>query len=83
MNGKFLYRFGKKGNGDGKFNVPRCLSVNRAEHRVQVFEPSEKFMTKFEGSRVREFMDAVSKVVLSNGRKVVTNFKNHRIQIFE
>ena len=30
--GNFLYQFGKKGEGDGEFNKPRCLSVNKAGH---------------------------------------------------
>jgi len=46
LDGRFLYKFGKKGDGDGEFNVIRCLSVNKAghlmvcdlwNHRVQVF----------------------------------------------
>ena len=61
--GHFLYKFGKKGSGDGEFNKPRCLSVNKAghlmvcderNHRVQVFELSGKFVTKFEKTRQRE-----------------------------
>ena len=54
--GNFLYKFGKQGEGDGEFNNPRFLSINKAEHlmvcdelnhRVQVFELSGKFLTKF------------------------------------
>ena len=62
--GHFLYKFGKTGSGDGEFNQPRFLSVNKAghlmvcdfgNHRVQVFELSGKFVTKFgtKGSRDR------------------------------
>ena len=64
--GHFLYKFGKTGSGDGEFNQPRCLSVNKAghlmvcdagNHRVQVFELSGKFVTKFgtQGEGIGEF----------------------------
>ena len=94
MDGNFLYQFGKKGEGDGEFNEPRCLSVNKAghlmvcdasNHRVQVFELSGKFIAKFgtKGSGIGEFNGPVSTAVLSDGRIVVTDFLNDRIQIFE
>ena len=92
--GNFLYKFGKEGEGDGEFNTPGCLSVNKARqlmvcdsgnHRVQVFELSGKFITKFglKGSGIGEFFVPVSTAVLSDGRIVVTEFNNHRVQIFE
>ena len=46
-NGNFLYKFGKKGEWDGKLSRARCLTVNKAghlmardasNHSVQVFE---------------------------------------------
>ena len=93
-NGNFLYKFGNKGKGDGEFNEPRCLSVNKAghlmvcdtaNHRVQVFELSGKFVTKFGSIGVKkgEFNLPISTAVLSDGRVVVPDFGNHRIQIFE
>jgi len=92
--GTFLYKFGKYGSGDGEFNEPRCLSVNKAghlmvcdtdNHRVQVFELNGKFVRKFgtEGSGIGEFNRPFSTAVLSDGRIVVTDFWNHQIQIFE
>ena len=30
--GNFVCKFGKLGHGKGKFNEPRCLSVNKAGH---------------------------------------------------
>ena len=92
--GNFQYKFGKQGEGDGEFNKPRCLSVNKAghlmvcdaeNHRVQVFELNGKFITKFgtKGSGIGEFNLPVCTAVLSDGRIVVTDFNNHRIQIFE
>ena len=93
-NGNFLYKFGNKGKGDGEFNYPGCLSVNKAEHlmvcdrnnhRVQVFELSGKLITKFgsKGESKGEFNRPISTAVLSDGRIVVSDFYNHRVQIFE
>ena len=54
--GNFLWQFGKKGEGDGEFNEPRWLSVNKAghlmvcdaeNHRVQVFDLNGRFIAKF------------------------------------
>ena len=92
--GTFSYKFGKKGSGDGEFNEPRGLSVNKAghlmvcddgNHRVQVFELSGKFVAKFgtKGRGIGEFNNPLSTAVLSDGRIVATDLSNHRIQIFE
>ena len=92
--GKFVYQFGKKGEGEGEFNSPRCLSVNKAghlmvcdqwNHRVQVFELSGKFLKKFEenGSGIGEFDRPISTAVLSDGRIAVTERWKNRVQIFE
>ena len=94
MEGDFLYKFGKEGDGDGEFNEPRCLSVNKAgrlmvcdagNHRIQVFEPNGKFVTKFGsyGSAVGQFNRPISTALLSDGKIVVSDIENHRIQIFE
>ena len=95
IKGNFLHKFGNKGNGDGEFNSPRFLSVNKAGHlmvcdrendRVQVFELSGKFITKFgerAGSGPGELQGPTSIAVLSDGRIVVADWLNNRIQIFE
>ena len=59
-----------------------CDSYN---HRVQVFELSGKFVTKFgsQGSERGEFKNPVSTAALSDGRIVVCELNNHRIQVFE
>ena len=59
-----------------------CDSQN---HRVQVFELSGKFVTKFgsEGSRRGEFKKPFSTAILSDGRVVVCDWNNDRIQVFE
>ena len=92
--GKFVHQFGKKGKGEGEFNSPRSLSVNKAghlmvcdalNHRVQVFELSGKFLKKFgkKGSGMGEFDCPISTAVLSDGRIAVTDIGNYRIQLFE
>ncbi|XP_015779059.1 PREDICTED: E3 ubiquitin-protein ligase TRIM71-like [Acropora digitifera] len=89
--GKFLYNFGKKGDGDGEFNSPRCLSVDKAGHllicdflnsRVQVFKLSGEFITKF-GVPDKEkgtFGFPISTAVLSNGRIIVTATHVHVLE---
>ena len=93
-NGNFQYMFGKEGRGDGEFNKPRCLSVNKSghlmvcdsdNHRIQVFQLNGKFVGKFgtQGSKLGEFKYPYSVAFQSNGRIVVSDSSNHRIQIFE
>ena len=93
-NGNFQCMFGKQGGGDGKFNNPLCLSVNKSGHlivcdagnnRIQVFQVNGKFVGKFgtEGSNLGEFNCPRSLAVLSDGRIVVCERNNNRIQILE
>ena len=92
--GHFLYKFGRTGSGDGEFNQPHCLSVNKAghlmvcdlgNHRVQVFDLSGNFVSKFgtQGRGKGEFNRPLSTAVLSDGRIVACDIWNHCIQIFE
>ena len=91
--GNFVFKFGNKGNGNGDFNEPCSLSVDKAGHlmvcdsandRVQVLKLSGKFITKFgrHGSEIGEFNTTSSTAILTDGRIVVTDF-NNRIQIIE
>ena len=93
-NGNFQYKFGKQGGGDGEFNNPHCLSVNKSGHlmvcdsgndRIQVFQLNGRFVGKFgtRGSNLGEFNCPRSLAVLSNGRIVVSEEDNHRIQILK
>ena len=93
-NGNFQYKFGKQAGGDGEFDYPACLSVNksghlvvcdRGNHRIQVFELNGKFLGKFgtNGRNLGEFNNPYSVTVFSNGRMAVSDLSNHRIQIFE
>ncbi|XP_068738538.1 E3 ubiquitin-protein ligase TRIM71-like [Montipora capricornis] len=92
--GEFLHKLGKQGKGDGQFDEPSCLSVDRAGHllvcdtgndRMQVFKLSGEFKTKFRvsGTRAGEVIRPVSTAVLSDGKIIVTGFTNHRVHIFE
>ena len=59
-----------------------CDSYN---HRVQVFKLSGKFVTKFgsEGSEKGEFEYPFSTANLCDGRIVVCDTNNNRIQVFD
>ena len=92
--GKFLYNFGTMGTGDGEFNSPFCLSVDKvghllvcdsSNHRVQVFKLNGEFITKFgaTGKENEKMKSPVSTAFLSNGKIIVTEFENHRVQVFE
>ena len=85
-----------KGEGNGEFNNPCHLSVNKAgrlmvcetsNHRVLVFELIGKFVTKFgsKGNKEGEFNTVISITVLSNGRipVVVSDYLTHCIHICE
>ena len=93
-NGNFQYKFGKQGGGDGEFNYPYCISVNKSGHlmvcdsgncRIQVFELDGKLIGKFGtmGSNLGELYSPCSVAVLSNGRIVLCDRNNHRLQLFE
>ena len=59
-----------------------CDSQN---FRVQIFEMSGKFVATFgcHGNREGMFNVPVSAAVLSDGKIAVSDFFNHRVQIFE
>ena len=59
-----------------------CDSLN---HRIQVFDLSGKFVAKFgtKGSEMGELNQPGSAAVLSDGKIVVSEINNNRIQIFE
>ncbi|XP_068710984.1 E3 ubiquitin-protein ligase TRIM71-like [Montipora foliosa] len=92
--GEFLYIFGQQGKGDGQFDLPGFLSVDREGHllvcdtlndRVQMFKLSGEFITKFRvsGTRAGKIIRPVSTAVLSDGKIIVTDLGSHRVQIFE
>ena len=61
------------------------MVCERDNHRVQVFELSGKFVTKFGkyGRGPGEFNKPTSIAVLSDGRIVVADWLSSRIQIFK
>ena len=61
------------------------LVSDRGNDRVQVFELNGKFIGKFgtKGSKLGELHMPFSMALLSNGRIVVSDQYNHRIQIFK
>lgn len=95
--GGFLYSLGVKGNGEGQFNGPRCLAVDKLGHllvcdtgnnRVQLFELNDSD-AEFKGSFGKgassesEIEDPFSIGVLSDGRFVVNDTGKKHIQIIE
>ena len=85
----FLYKFGSEGKGDGEFNNPRCLSVDKAghlivcelaHHRVQVLELNGKFITKF---KLMSGGSPTSTAVLFDGTLVVSDYRDDCIQIIK
>ena len=70
------------------------MAVTKSKHlmvcdldnnRIQVFELNGRFVGKFgtKGSNLGEFNGPVSLAFLSNGRFVMSDYNNHRIQMFE
>ena len=93
-NGNFQYKFGEHGEGDGEFNRPKCLSMNKTgllmvcdsyNYRIQVFELNGKFVSNFgtRGGNLGKLSCPMSLVVLASGEIVVADMVNNRIQIFE
>ena len=92
--GNFQREFGKHGTGNGEFNLPKCLLVNKSgqlmvcdsgNNRIQVFELNGKFAGKFgtRGENLGNFIYPSAIAALSTGRFVVADSSNHRIQIME
>ena len=90
----FLDKFGNKGEGDGEFDEPRFLSVDKAGHLVvcdssndivQILELSGEFITEFGlmSDRIRAFIGPISTAVLTDGRIVVSDYWDDCIKIIE
>jgi DNA-binding beta-propeller fold protein YncE len=93
-NGKFLFKWGKLGNGSGEMHVPYGIDVDtagnvwladRANHRIQEFDSHGNFILKFgtKGSGLGQF-DNPRHLVVDKERKYVyvADSKNNRIQKF-
>ena len=93
-NGELLYEFGRYGTGDGEFDRPTGLAVDKTghllvcstgNHRVQVFTLDGKFVTKFGacGKKLGQLERPTSLSVLKSGHLVICELDNCRLQVFE
>ena len=57
--GKYLFEWGKKGNGEGEFNIPHAISMDekgnvyvadRENKRIQIFDSTGKFLKQYSGN---------------------------------
>ncbi len=96
-NGSFLRGWGKAGSGDGQFSNPQGIAVTAGEvyvtddanHRVQVFDLQGNFLRKWgssgtgDGKFKRPFGVTVDVVDANLTEVYVTEWDNHRIQVFD
>ena len=96
-NGNFLRGWGKLGTGNGQFNNPQGIAVTTDEvfvtddsnHRVQVFDLQGNFLRKWgssgtsDGQMKRPFGVTVDVVDANLTEVYVTEYENHRIQVFD
>ena len=91
--GKFIRKFGKKGQGNGELNFPSSISIDsdnvvyvteQFNHRVSVFTSEGKFLTSFgtKGSKPGQFSLPRGISVNKNGVVYVADYSNNRIQLF-
>ena len=83
---------GSSGSGDGQFSYPNGISIkgdvlyvtDGGNHRVQKLTSSGKFLHKFgqKGSGQGQFDSPWGVIIDSNNKLIVSDFNNHRIQIF-
>ena len=86
--GDFLYQFGREGTGDGEFDCPAGLAVDKSDrlvvcdsdnNRIQLFQLDGTFCCKF--GRGPSFNRPASVAVLSDGKFAVTQFTGHNVQL--
>ena len=95
QSGRKLLEFGEVGNSDGNLNYPvgvafdkngkNIIVADRDNHRIQIYSRKNgKFLKKFgsEGSKEGQFNGPCGISVDANGRIIVTDWNNHRIQVF-
>jgi DNA-binding beta-propeller fold protein YncE len=77
--GKYLKAWGKKGTGDGEFNLPHAIWVDakgtvyvgdRENNRIQVFDGDGKYLTQWKGTGAPFglFLTRQGRVLLADGR---------------
>ena len=98
-NGRFLYEFGRCRNvNEIALKEPLGLAMDRlgnllvssgnfsSDHRVFVYTLEGRFVTAFGGSRggeLGQFGKPTNVTVLTNGRVVICEFENCRLQVFD
>jgi DNA-binding beta-propeller fold protein YncE len=90
-NGKFQYKFGSTGSGDGELNRPAGIAVEKngnvivvdsGNSRLQVFSPEGKLLAQCgkAGSGDGEFNQPWGITTDKDGNIYVADWKNHRVQ---
>ena len=97
-NGKFLFKFGKSGNGNGQFKRPMGLGIDRQgnvfvadsqNHRIQIFDSEGKFLQKIDLSRHKGQapVDPTDVLVISppdeREKIYIADNDNHRILVYD
>lgn len=92
-NGGFLYQFGTFGNGDGQFARPQSIVVDQgfvyvtdaSNHRLCVFTTDGAFVRNMGsvGSDLGQFRFPYGLELTPDGKLVVTEFGNNRVQLVE
>ena len=86
--GDFLYQFGREGTGDGEFDCPAGLAVDKSDrlvvcdnnnNRIQLFQLDGTFCCKF--GRGPSFNGPCSVAVLSDGKFAVTQCDGDNVQL--
>jgi DNA-binding beta-propeller fold protein YncE len=91
--GKYLFSFGKPGEGDGELNRPTPIALNSVGEvivgdtmnaRVQIFDKDGKFLRKFgqRGDGIVDFQILKGIAVDSDDNIYVTDGKTNQIKIF-
>jgi ABC-type Fe3+ transport system permease subunit/DNA-binding beta-propeller fold protein YncE len=91
--GKFLYQFGHFGSGLGEFNRPQSIVIDgdtlyaadACNHRIAVFKIDGTFVRNFGkiGSNLGELRFPYGLDIDSQGRLVVCEFGNNRVQLLD
>ena len=92
VTGDYIYDIGGEGAGDGQFEEPLGLAIDKfgnvlvvdeKNQRLQVFTPDGEFVSKIgrEGTELGEFNQPDDVTVSNNGTVYVTDYLNSRVQI--
>lgn len=91
---KFLFKFGEKGGSSGKLSRPRAVAVDTKSgtmyvadymrHTISTYDNKGTYISEFGGLGWREgwFQHPIEIDVDTNGRILVADFFNQRIQVF-